>query len=284
MTKNIKVYEREGLGGKGAIAEAVADERYRVPALARGLALLEAFGADRKSLSLVELSRAIGLSRSSAYRLVFTLSELGFLVREPESKNYRLGARVLNLGFTYLASQELIELARPHLEALRDTTNCSAHLGVLDGTDIVYVARVPDHKALTSRVHVGTRLPAHATSMGRAMLSRYSEADVRARFKGKPLKSFTSQTATTLDALVARLAEDRTHDVIISRGAFESGIASVAAPLLDAEGRAVAAINISTPASTLRGRELETSFTDAVRAAAQAISQWLGHKTKRAGL
>lgn len=284
MTQIKKLYENEGLGGKAALADAIGDERYRVPALARGLALLEAFSAERKSLSLVELSRAIGLSRSSAYRLVFTLSELGFLVREPESKNYRLGARVLNLGFTYLASQELIELARPHLETLRDKTNCSAHLGVLDGTDIVYVARIPDHKQLTSRVHVGTRLPAHATSMGRAVLSRQDEADVRARFKGKTLKSFTAETATTLDALVGLLANDRKQNVIVSRGAFESGIASAAAPLLDAEGRAVAAINISTPASTLRGRELETIFADAVLQASQAISQWLGHKTKRAGI
>ena len=258
------------------------DERYLVPALARGLALLECFGSGREELSLVELARGIGMTRSAAYRLVYTLAELGFLVRNPERKSYRLGPRVLSLGFAYLASQELAEIARPHLEALRDRTNCSTHLSVLDGTEIVYIARYADKKALTSRISVGTRFPAHATSMGRAILSQLSADEVRRRFAGRALARFSAATPTTLKALLATLDADRARGYIVSRSNFEAGIASVAAPLHDADGAVVGAINISTPESTVTASALETTIKDQVVHAAKTISEWLGHRRPRA--
>jgi PcaR/PcaU/PobR family beta-ketoadipate pathway transcriptional regulator len=259
-----------------------ADSRYIVPALSRGLALLEAFSAERPSLTLSELSKAVGLSRSSTYRLVYTLEDMGFLLRDKGNKTYRLGTRILGLGFAYLASQELIELARPHLEALRDRTNCSAHLGVVEGTELIYVVRVPDRKALTSHIRVGSRLAAHATSMGRAILSHLPESELRHRFSGAQLEAYTAHTATDLDSLLELLAADRARGYIISRSAYEEGIASVAAPVRDANGVVIAAINISTPESTLKGDELETTLKDAVLETAETISHWLGYRRGRA--
>jgi PcaR/PcaU/PobR family beta-ketoadipate pathway transcriptional regulator len=259
-----------------------ADSRYIVPALSRGLALLEAFSAERPSLTLSELSKAVGLSRSSTYRLVYTLEDMGFLLRDKGNKSYRLGTRILGLGFAYLASQELVELARPHLEALRDRTNCSAHLGVVEGTELIYVVRAPDRKALTSHIRVGSRLAAHATSMGRAILSHLPEAEIRRRFAGASLESYTAHTATDVDSLIALLAADRARGYILSRSAYEEGIASVAAPVRDADGDVVAAINISTPEATLKGDELETTLKDAVLETAETISHWLGYRRGRA--
>jgi PcaR/PcaU/PobR family beta-ketoadipate pathway transcriptional regulator len=258
-----------------------ADERYMVPGLARGLAMLAAFSAERSQLSLADLARAVGLTRSSAFRIAYTLAELGYLVRNEATKSYRLGPRVLSLGFAYLASIEIVEIAQPHLEALRDRTQCSAHLAVLDGAEIVYVARHADQKALTSRIQVGSRLPAHATSMGRAILSQLPAEKVRARFKGKALEAFSEATATTLDDLIAQLARDRAQGCVLSRSNFERGIASVAAPVFDAEGAVIAAINITTPESTLSGDDLETGIRDAVVETAAAISEWLGHRGER---
>jgi PcaR/PcaU/PobR family beta-ketoadipate pathway transcriptional regulator len=262
-------------------ANAAADERYMVPGLARGLAMLAAFTGERPRLSLADLARAVSLTRSSAFRIAYTLAELGYLVRDEASKSYRLGPRVLGLGFAYLASIEIVEIAQPHLVALRDRTQCSAHLAVLDGTEIVYVARHADQKALTSRIQVGSRLPAHATSMGRAILSQLSADDVRARFKDKPLEAFSTVTATTLDDLIAQLARDRARGYVLSRSNFERGIASVAAPVFDAEGAVTAAINITTPESTLSGDDLETWIRDAVVETAATISEWLGHRGER---
>jgi PcaR/PcaU/PobR family beta-ketoadipate pathway transcriptional regulator len=259
-----------------------SDSRYIVPALSRGLALLEAFSAERPSLTLSELSKTVGLSRSSTYRLVYTLEDMGFLLREKGNKAYRLGTRILGLGFAYLASQELVELARPHLEALRDRTNCSAHLGVVEGTELVYVVRMPDRKALTSHIRVGSRLAAHATSMGRAILSQLSEAEIRRRYAGVRLEAYTAHTATDLESLIELLAADRARGYIISRSAYEEGIASVAAPVRDADGNVIAAINISTPEATLKGDELETTLKDAVLETAETISHWLGYRRGRA--
>jgi PcaR/PcaU/PobR family beta-ketoadipate pathway transcriptional regulator len=257
------------------------DDRYIVPGLSRGLAVIEAFSGGKTALSLAEIARALGVNRSTAFRLAYTLTELGYLVRDESSKTYRLGARVLRLGFAYLASLELVEVALPHLEKLRDTTGCSAHLAVLDGAEIVYVARIADQKALTSRIHVGTRLPAHATSMGRAILSQLSADDIRARFRDVPLDRYSETTATEIEALIGQLAQDRTRGYIVSRSGFEPGIASVAAPVFDAGGAVAGAINITTAESTLRGDELETTIRDAVLAAAAAISEWLGHRGER---
>ncbi|MEJ2119106.1 MAG: IclR family transcriptional regulator [Alphaproteobacteria bacterium] len=258
-----------------------ADERYMVPGLARGLAMLSAFTAETPQLSLADLARAVGLTRSSAFRIAYTLAELGYLVRDEATKSYRLGPRVLGLGFAFLSSIEIVEVAQPHLMALRDRTQCSAHLAILDGTEIVYVARHAVQKALTSHVQVGSRLPAHATSMGRALLSQLSADDVRARFKGQPLEAFSEVTATSLDDLIAQLARDRAQGYVLSRSNFERGIASVAAPVFDAEGAVIAAINITTPESTLSGDDLETWIRDAVVETAGTISEWLGHRGER---
>jgi DNA-binding IclR family transcriptional regulator len=264
-----------------AAAPAAPDERYLVPGLARGLSILEAMGASRRELGLADLARAAGLTRSAAFRLVYTLSELGFLIRDEARKTYRLGPRVMQLGFAYLASQELVEVARPHLEALRDRTNCSAHLGMLEDTDIVYVARYPDSKQLTSRIQVGARLPAHATSMGRMILANMRPETVRQRYAGAKLKAFSAATRTTLPGLMEQLAEDRRRGCVISRSGFESGIASVAAPVFDAQGRVAGAINISTPEATVARESLETTLKEHVLATAAAISNWLGHRGRR---
>jgi PcaR/PcaU/PobR family beta-ketoadipate pathway transcriptional regulator len=255
--------------------------RYLVPGLMRGLALLEAFSTEHQTLSLADLSKAVGLPRSSVFRLAYTLTEMGFLIRDDAAKTYRLGSRVLGLGFTYLASQELIEVARPRLEALSGRTHCSAHLGVLEGTEIVYLARYAVDSAMTSGIRVGARLPAHATSIGRAILSQMPHDEVRAIFEEAQLTAFTEQTATTLDALLQLLTKDAARGFALSHSAFETGIASIAAPIFGADGKVVAAINVTTPESAIKGDELETRIADAVLATAAEISSWLGYPGRK---
>ena len=252
------------------------DDRYMVPALCRGLALLAAFSADRPALSLVDLSRELDISRSSAFRLAYTLVELGYLHRDEATKTYRLGHKVLDLGFSFLASQELVDIARPRLDTLRDQTGCSAHLGVLDGRDVVYLVRCAANRTLTSNIQVGTRLPAYASSMGRAVLAFMPPDAVAQLYGGEKLRPYTDQTATTLPALRKRLDEDRARGCVVSRAAFEAGIASVAAPLFDASGSVVGAVNISTPQAADPAARLETDVLEAVLAAAGDISSWLG--------
>src|ERR1700722_12056956 len=169
--------EAQAVSGTGG----APDERYLVPALIRGLRILSTLSRDNSKLTLSEVAASLGTTRSSAYRLLYTLEHLGFVEYDARSKNYALGPQVLTLGYGYLASRDIIDVAMPHLIRLRDRTGWSAHLGELHGRDVVYVARVATRRTIASIVHVGTRLPAHATTMGRILLSSLALAALRRR-------------------------------------------------------------------------------------------------------
>lgn len=253
-------------------------DRYVVPGLERGLRMMEELARRGAPASLSDLARSLGVNRSTAYRLACTLEGMGYVAREPGGKGYRLGTRVLGLGFTYLNSLELVDLARPHLEKLRDDTGTSAHLAVREGAEIVYVSRVASTNHLTSNVTVGTRLPAHATSMGRILLMERPEAEIRALFGDRTLPAFTGFTPTSVDRLLGVLAEDRARGHVVSRSSFESGIASIAAPVRDAEGRIIAALSVVGAATILDPPEREAALVQATLGAADQVSLWLGHR------
>ena len=251
-------------------------DRYIVPGLARGLRLLELFDRTRPEWNLSELAAAAGLPRSTTYRLVVTLTQLGYLENAHSRKIYRLSARVLNLGFEYLGSQELVEIAHAPLERLGARTSGSTHLGVLDGADVVYLLRVAGPNRLVSNVRVGTRLPAHATVMGRALLSSHTTEALRARFGDAPLAAATHETATTVDALEVQLSEVRARGYALSVAAFEAGIASVGAPVRGAAGDIVAAINFTGSDSQFGRDRLLAEVVGPVCETAEEISRRLG--------
>ncbi|UFN49695.1 helix-turn-helix domain-containing protein [Roseomonas sp. OT10] len=257
--------------------EGVADDRYLVPGLVRGLQALQAFSADRRRLTLGELAAALGVTRSATYRIAYTLDQLGFLLHDPATRTYSLGPQVLRLGYGYLAGRDLVEVATPHLEALRDRTGWTAHLGVLEGVEVVYLARLPTRAALASVVHVGSRLPAHATTMGRVLLAALDPAEVTARFASHPMRRYGAGTATTLPALATQLKADRARGFVAHVAGYEAGVASVAAPVRDVSGQVVAAVNVSTVALLTNEAEMRGRLAKEVLAAAAAISRALGH-------
>ncbi|MFT8242935.1 IclR family transcriptional regulator [Roseomonas sp. BN140053] len=247
-----------------------AEDRYLVPGLVRGLQALQAFTPDRRRMTLGELAAAVGVTRSAVFRLAYTLDQLGFLVHDPNTRTYALGPQVLRLGYGYLASRDLVEVAQPLLEGLRDRTGWSAHLGVLEGTEVVYLARVPTRRSLASVVHVGTRLPAHATTMGRVLLAALPEAELRRLYAG------ALPAGMTLDALLEQRRGDRAGGVVAHDGGYEPGVASVAAPVRDVSGRVVAAVNISAAALLTTPEELHGSLSAEVAATAATLSRALG--------
>ena len=254
------------------------DDRYAVPALRRGLAILRSFERDRPVLSMVELARINGLPRATAFRLVHTLEAMGFLVREPVGQGYRLGPAVLSLGFGYLAGLELPDIARPVLERLRDTIGASAHLAVRDRVEIVYLVQVSGQSALTSNIGVGSRLPAHGSTMGRALLLDLDDQALAALFADAPLAAMTEQTPRTLEALSRILAEDRKRGYVASRSFYERGVASLAAPVRDAAGTTVAAVSMVASEHAVDAEAMDGAVKDQVLEAAAEISRWLGHR------
>ena len=157
-------------------------ESYFVPGLQRGLMLLEVLATERRPLSLTELAKRLGLTRSSVFRLAYTLRTTGFIETTDGSKTVALGPRVLNIGFAYLAGQDIIELARLEQEALRDATQVSSHLAIRDGSEVLYLSCVQTRSGFLSNMNVGTRLPAYASPMGWLLLADLSARDIAALF------------------------------------------------------------------------------------------------------
>ena len=259
-------------------ASEAGDERYLVPALIRGMKILSILSDENSRLTLSEVASALGVTRSSAYRLLYTLGHLGYVEYDARTKNYALGPQVLALGYGYLASRDIIDVATPHLVRLRDRTGWSAHLGELHGREIVYLARVATRRPIASTVHVGTRLPAHVTTMGRILLSSLTDRDIRDLYHDDITKPFSLKPYAGIEELLERIAVDRANGFVIQNAGYEPGIASVAAPVRDVTDRIVAAINVSAIALYASEAELNGPLKTEVLAAAAAISRDLGRR------
>ncbi len=255
-------------------------ERYMVPGLTRGLEILKLLSTEGGVLALTEIAKHLKISRSSAYRLLYTLEHLGYVERVEDSKRYRLGPRVLDLGFGYLSSLDVVSTARLPLERLRDELNMSAHLVIRDGLDVVYLLRCAANNYMTSNVHVGTRFPAHATSHGQVLLADLSDDEIAGMYRNVRMKAFTSDTPTSVSKLLDRVREARAKGCLVAWGLFDRGLASVAAPVRDATGRAIAAINVTCPITQFESKAIfEKRAVSKVVATAAAISRDLGFRS-----
>ena len=253
------------------------EARYLVPGLARGLEILRLFSRDRRAIAPPEMAKELGIPRSTVFRLVQTLEQMGFLERTEGGHAYRLGVAVLGLGFEYLASLEITELARPVLEQLRDDTGLTTHLVIRDGRDVVIVFKAVGRSRFTSSVNVGTRLPAHATVLGRVMLADLSDAELKALYRGCRLDAFSAQTPTTIEALRALVRRDGQRGHALSESFFESGVSAIAAPVRDMSGRVVAAINV-TITGEAAGPDRKPGLADQVMNAAGDLSRALSYR------
>lgn len=252
----------------------VSEDRYLVPGLIRGLGVLSVFTPTRPELSLSEIARLMGISRSAAFRTVYTLADQGFLLHDSAKQTYALGPAVLRLGHGYMASRELVQIAQPEIERLRDEIDWSTHLGARDGRSVVYLLRVPSRMGMGSIVHVGSRLPAAATTMGRVLLTDLDEETLAALFREEMHDRKKPGQARNLQTLLQQWREDRGRDVIMQLGSFERGMASIAAPIHDMSGAIVGAINATRGFE--RPEEPDADVVEAVKDCARAISRQLG--------
>jgi IclR family pca regulon transcriptional regulator len=258
------------------LAMARTGNRYYVEALARGLRILDAFTEQTPSLSLTEISSAVGLDKSTVFRFVYTYERLGYLLRDPETKRYRPGLKVLRLGFSALSSLGLPQISQPYLRALSKLTGETTNMTVLDGREIVYVARNATQQIIAVNLQLGSRLPAYCTSMGKAQLADKTRDELSDLLGEGPYPAKGSRTLTSLDALVAELEKVREQGYAINDEELVAGLRSVAAPIRTSEGRIVAAINVSVPVARVSRQELEDDLAPKVMTAAREISLALG--------
>jgi DNA-binding IclR family transcriptional regulator len=257
-----------------------SDTNYRVPGLERGLRILTEFSPREPVLDAPELSRRLGIPRTTVFRLLQTLESLGFLERADRDRNYRLGVAVLRLGFEYLSSLELTDLGLPLIEALRDETGLTSHIVIRDGRDIVFVAKAQSHAPIFSsvKVNVGTRLPAHATTHGQVLMSDFTLDELRALYPEPALERFTPQTPDTVEELFARIREDAERGYAVSESSFERGISVVSAPVRNDTGRIVAVITTTIPRPAIDAELLDGGLIDKVRRAASELSKRLNYR------
>ena len=218
-----------------------------VQSLERGLAVIRAFGADTPALTLSEVARSTGLTRAAARRFLLTLADLGYV--RSDGRQFALTPRVLELGYAFLSSLSLPEVAQPHLERLVTEVHESSSVSVLDGDDVVYVARVPTSRIMRVSINLGTRFPAYATSMGRVMLAGLSNRDLDAYLGRVELRRLSPRTITAAKPLRAELRRVGSQGWAMVDQELEEGLRSIAAPIHDRGGRTVAAVNLSAHAS-----------------------------------
>ncbi|MBW0115901.1 IclR family transcriptional regulator domain-containing protein [Pseudonocardia abyssalis] len=218
-----------------------------IEALARGLEVIAAFGPDRPSMSLAEVAAATGLARPTARRILITLDELGYV--RSEGRGYALTPRVLDLGVAYVRSQGLWDVARPHMEKLGARTNESVSIAQLDGSDIVYVARVSVPKIVSLTVQIGTRFPALPTSLGKVQLAALPVDELEAVLAQPTRSGLTARWRPDRAERDAALREVRARGWALTDEQLTLGIRSVAAPLRDGSGRVIAGLNVNCHAA-----------------------------------
>lgn len=252
-------------------------EKYIVPGLERGLRLLCEFSRKDSTLSAAELARRLQVPRSTVFRLLTTLEMMGFVERTDGGREFRLGMAVLRLGFEYLASLELTELGRPLLDRLRDDIHYPCNLVVRDGRSIVYVAKSVAPTPFASSVNVGTRLPAHATVLGRVLLEDLSLAELRELYPESQLEVFSESTPRTVEQLFEMVQHDRQRGYVLQEGFFEASISTIAAPVRDRSGKVAAAMGATIPSSRIDPEQLGP-MVEQVRHAADELSRLLDYR------
>jgi IclR family pca regulon transcriptional regulator len=248
-----------------------------VQSFARGLAVIRSFSAQAPSQSLSEVALRTGLTRAGARRILLTLEGLGYVASE--GRQFRLTPKILDLGFAYLSSLPLWNLAEPVMEALVAEVKESCSAAVLEGGDIVYVLRVPTHKIMSISLGIGSRLPAFCTSMGRVLLSGLPDDELRSRFAGLPMTAFTSRTVTDPATLFELVMQVRRQGWCLVDQELEEGLVSLAAPIADRGGRIIAALNISGQANRTPPQTMVAQFLPRLLDAAGSISRTLRMKS-----
>lgn len=252
---------------------------YSVPPVVRAFAVLRHIAAGNRSRNISSTAKTLGINRTTLIRLLATLEAEGMIEAIDDANGYRLGTGLIALATEALNERSIVQVARPYLRKLVDELNLSAHLGILDGREIVYLLRETPNSHLASTVREGTRLPAHATTIGRMLLSQLPRVMLRQLYKGIELESFTDKTRTSLQELEQQLERDRTQGIAWSKANFEPGIGSAAVVVYDHLGSPAGAVNVTGHASEFaKEGDSARRIEEKLKQAAQEISEAMGYR------
>jgi IclR family pca regulon transcriptional regulator len=255
--------------------QALSGDPNFMTSLARGLVVIQAFSQQKRHLTIAQISHKTGIPRAAVRRCLYTLAQLGYVSAE-DGRNFALRPKILALGHAYLSSGRLATSAQPLLEHVTRTVHESCSMAILEGDDILYVARSSTTTRIVSiDLGVGSRLPAFCTSMGRVLLADLPLDELAAYLARVRLTPFTSRTLTSPDKLKKTLNSVRSAGYAVIDQELEIGLRSIAVPVKDLAGKVVAALNVGTQASRVPVAEMQTKFLPPLRAAARELGMLL---------
>lgn len=247
-----------------------------VQSFARGLSVIRSFDAEHPAQTLTDVATRTGLTRAGARRILLTLNALGYV--DADGRLFRLTPRILDLGFAYLTSMPLWNLAEPVMEELTAETHESCSVAVLDRSEVVYVLRVPTRKIMTINLSIGSRLPAFCTSMGRVLLSALDEGALHSALDGVPRTARTPRTVTDKDELKTVIAQVRRQGWAVVDQELEEGLISLSVPIRDRQGRIIAAMNISGNAQRKTAKQMVKAFLAPLQDASRRVSDMVARR------
>lgn len=267
-----------GAGGKqlvfpGPAVRTWPQDGRTLGSLYKGLRILEVLSAHGGNLGVTELSQRLGMSKAGVYRLLFTLERTGFVRQESEAGKYGLGMRLWEIGQRVVAGLSLQQASRPVIEALADSTGEAAHVGILDGDDVVYVDQAIGALPVQTPIYIGQRFPAAPLAIGKVILARWPEAALE-RLLAKGLTKYTSRTVTDVEKYRETLRQVRARGYAVNRGEFRVEVAAVAAPIFEHTGKVIAGLSLSGPITRYAGsyiRRLVPRLLEASREVAQRL-------------
>ena len=246
------------------------DDKEFMTTLAKGLAVLGAFGRRRPTMTLSEAAEVADLSRATARRVLRTLTELGYV--EQEGRAFSLSPRILDLGFSYLSTQSWIDRLLPQMRELSERLGETCSGAILQDTEIVYVARIPARRIMSTALSVGSRLPAFHTALGRVLLGHLDQAEVWRRLKALRIRPYTPYSITDPQALFDRVRADREQGFSIVDEELEQGLRALAVPVVDRSGQTVGAINLSTHSTRTTRNEMRDGFLPELKRIAAQVA------------
>jgi IclR family pca regulon transcriptional regulator len=250
----------------------VAEEKSSdyIQSLERGLVVINSFSREHPAPTLSEVAQMTGLTRATVRRILLTLAQLGYV--EQHGRAFSLTPKVLDLGYSYLSSFHILELAQAPMERLVEQVNESSSMSILDGPDVVYVARVPTKRIMTISLALGSRLPAYPTSMGRVLLAGLTDAQIDEYIASTRLEKLTVNTVTEPAKFRATLMKVRAQGYALVDQELEEGVRSLAAPILNASGNVMAAMNVSCHATRATVSRMREEFLPHLLATAAEVS------------
>lgn len=245
-----------------------------VQGLERGFAVINAFSGDAPVLTIADVAERTGLPRAVARRYLLTLRELGYVAHD--GSGFLLTPRLLRLGFAYLSTLSVSDIAQPLMQRVVETLHESCSLAVLDGTDVVYVGRVVAKRLMSVNLVIGSRLPAHATSLGKLLLAHLTPEALDTYFRAAELLPLTRKTISSQPRLRKELTKIRQQGYAFGDEEAEDGVIAVAVPIVDRRHYVAAALNVSGHASRVTLEEMRARYLPVIREAARGVSRTLG--------